>query len=282
MEINTLPSLKKCSKAIEKTKEYVAYIFTQTGKHIKAFHCDNAKEYISKDVCDYLSSNSIQLKLTAPYSPEQNGVVEHLNHTLIEHARAMLAAYNLPLFLWPEAVAYATYLKNQSPTCALSTAITPDKVQTLCNVTFIDGNIDSSEIPLSMPQLEGEIDYTADLLEKQGQIEPEAMPDPPTTQAPASNFSMPSTLTPILSQRPPASLPPAKAPRNISSAISQDNIILSPCTCKYAKPNSVLVGYALPALSDPISNNLLTVEDTKSCPDWTKWKQAMDEEMAQL
>jgi hypothetical protein len=253
----------------------------------------------------------------------------------------MLAAHNLPLFLWPEAVAYATYLKNRSPTRALGTAITPDeafwgkkpnvgmlqefgtpcevlqqhgknakigvktkgfiftglsdesrawryynpttrKIQTSRNVTFIDANIDSSEIPLSTPQLKGEIDYTADLLEKQGQNEPEATPDPPTTQIPASNFSTPSTLTPIPFQRPPASSPPAKAPRDISSAISQDNIVLGPRTRKYAKPDSVLVSYALPALSDPISNDPLTVQDAKSRPDWTEWKQAMDEEMAQL
>ncbi|KAJ3715719.1 hypothetical protein C8R42DRAFT_680113 [Lentinula raphanica] len=39
----------------------------------------------------------------------------------------MLAQYDLPLFLWPEAVAYAVFLKNRSPTRALAQDITPDE-----------------------------------------------------------------------------------------------------------------------------------------------------------
>jgi hypothetical protein len=104
--------MKKCTEVLQRMKDYNAYIHNQTGKHVRAFHCDNAKEYISKEIWDYFSSCGIRLELTAPYSPQQNGVAEHLNCTLIGHARAMLAARNLPLFLWPEAVAYATYLKN--------------------------------------------------------------------------------------------------------------------------------------------------------------------------
>jgi hypothetical protein len=104
--------MKKRSEVLDKIKEYEAYISTQTGKPVKAFHCDNAKEYISKEVRDYLGSKGIRLELTAPYSPQQNGVAERLNRTLIEHARAMLAAHSLPLILWPEAIAYATFSKT--------------------------------------------------------------------------------------------------------------------------------------------------------------------------
>jgi transposase InsO family protein len=100
--------MKKRTEVIDRMTEYNAYIFNQTGNHVKAFHCDNAKEYISKEVRKYLGSWGIRLELTAPYSPQQNGVAERLNRTLIEHARAMLAAHNLPLFHWPKAVAYAT------------------------------------------------------------------------------------------------------------------------------------------------------------------------------
>jgi hypothetical protein len=119
--------MKKRTEVLGRIKDYDAYIFTQTGKHVKAFHCDNAKEYISKDVRDYLGSRGIRLELTAPYSPQQNGAAERLNRTLVEHARAMLTAHNVPQFLWPEAIAYATYLKNRSPTRALGDKITPDE-----------------------------------------------------------------------------------------------------------------------------------------------------------
>jgi hypothetical protein len=63
----------------------------------------------------------------APYLPEENGITEHLNCTLAKHARAMLIAHHIPQFLWPEAITYATYLKNWSPTRALGDKITPDE-----------------------------------------------------------------------------------------------------------------------------------------------------------
>jgi hypothetical protein len=52
-------------------------------------------------------------------SPKQNGVAEHLNKTLEEHARTMLLAKDLPKFLWAEAVNYATWLKNHLPSRAI-------------------------------------------------------------------------------------------------------------------------------------------------------------------
>nr|GEX49874.1 hypothetical protein [Tanacetum cinerariifolium] len=47
-------------------------------------------------------------------SPQQNGVVERRNHTLIEAARTMLIYAQAPLFLWAEAVATACYIQNRS------------------------------------------------------------------------------------------------------------------------------------------------------------------------
>ena len=119
--------MKSRSEVIQKIQYYVQYILVQKRKHAKCFHCDNGKEYISAEVRRFLAEQGIRVELTAAYSPSQNGVAERLNRTLVEHARAMLAEHNLPLFLWPEAVAYATYLKNRSLTRALDDPITPDE-----------------------------------------------------------------------------------------------------------------------------------------------------------
>ena len=81
---------------------------------------DNAREFILSEFQEYLDSEGIILKTTSPYSPSQNGVAECLNRTLIEHARAMIIDSGLPKFLWEEAIAYACYLKNCSPTRATS------------------------------------------------------------------------------------------------------------------------------------------------------------------
>jgi hypothetical protein len=70
----------------------------------------------------YLKDQGIKRQLTVHHSPQQNGVAERLNCTLVEHARAMLLGRDIPKILWVEAINYATWLKN----CLLSQA-TPGK-----------------------------------------------------------------------------------------------------------------------------------------------------------
>jgi hypothetical protein len=52
-------------------------------------------------------------------TPEQNGVAERLNQTLIEHPRAMHYAADLPKFLWPESIQHTFWLKNHTSTYLL-------------------------------------------------------------------------------------------------------------------------------------------------------------------
>ena len=56
---------------------------------------------------------------TNPYTPEQNGVSERYNRTIMEATRTMLLHARLPLFFWAEAVNSAVYVRNCSPTTSL-------------------------------------------------------------------------------------------------------------------------------------------------------------------
>ncbi|GJT40861.1 retrovirus-related pol polyprotein from transposon TNT 1-94 [Tanacetum coccineum] len=60
------------------------------------------------------SSPRIEHQTSTPRTPEQNGVVERRNRTLVEAARTMLSASKLPLFFWAEAIATACYTQNRS------------------------------------------------------------------------------------------------------------------------------------------------------------------------
>src|ERR1700678_2145130 len=111
--------LKQKSEAFEKFKLYRSFVETQTGNKLKKLRADGGGEYLSKDFRNYLLENGIQQETTTPHSSAQNGIAERLNQTLVEHARAMLHHHQLPNSFWKEAVAYATYLKNRSPTRAL-------------------------------------------------------------------------------------------------------------------------------------------------------------------
>ena len=53
--------------------------------------------------------------MTTPYTPQQNGVAERKNRSIVEAAKAMIHDQSLPLHLWAEASKTAVYVQNRSP-----------------------------------------------------------------------------------------------------------------------------------------------------------------------
>ena len=87
----------------------------QTRKSVKILRSDNGGEYLSKEFDEYLTSEGILHQTSVPGSPQQNGLAERFNRTLMEMARSMIHGANLPKTLWGEAVHAANYLKNRCP-----------------------------------------------------------------------------------------------------------------------------------------------------------------------
>jgi hypothetical protein len=112
--------MKTRDSVLDRFKKYQARIWNQFQKRIQRLRCNNAKEFVQGEFRQYLDEQDIMLEPTAPYSPTQNGVAERLNCVLVKHARVMLIKSGLPKLLWEDAVAYACYLKNRSPICALN------------------------------------------------------------------------------------------------------------------------------------------------------------------
>ncbi|GJX08146.1 retrovirus-related pol polyprotein from transposon TNT 1-94 [Tanacetum coccineum] len=75
---------------------------------------DRGTEFLNKTLQAYFKEKGISHQTTIDRTPEQNGVVERRNHTLVEAARTMLLASKLPLFFWAEAIATACYTHNRS------------------------------------------------------------------------------------------------------------------------------------------------------------------------
>ncbi|GKA20999.1 retrovirus-related pol polyprotein from transposon TNT 1-94, partial [Tanacetum coccineum] len=75
---------------------------------------DNGTEFVNKTLSEYYDKVVISHETFVSRSPQQNGVVERRNHTLIEAARTMLIYSKALLFLWAEAVAIACYTQNRS------------------------------------------------------------------------------------------------------------------------------------------------------------------------
>ncbi|GKC48143.1 putative zinc finger, CCHC-type containing protein [Tanacetum coccineum] len=71
-------------------------------------------EFLNKTLHAFFKEEGIEHQTSTPRTPEQNGVVERRNRTLVEAARTMLSASKLPLFFWAEAIATACYTQNRS------------------------------------------------------------------------------------------------------------------------------------------------------------------------
>ncbi len=85
-----------------------------SGRKLKVLRSDTAKLFQ-----DYLNTEGLRHELTVPKTPQQNGVAERLNHTLMEMVRTMLVESKLDQRFWEEEISTAVYLKNHSPTKAV-------------------------------------------------------------------------------------------------------------------------------------------------------------------
>ncbi|MCO5611254.1 hypothetical protein L7F22_065506 [Adiantum nelumboides] len=116
--------LKAKSDVFAIFQHYVSMVENETGCKVQTLCTDRGGEYMSGAFKDFLGKKGIKHQCTMPYTPQQNGVAERKNRSLMEMARCMLKAKSLPHKLWMEAVACAAHVLNRCPTCALKT-ITP-------------------------------------------------------------------------------------------------------------------------------------------------------------
>jgi hypothetical protein len=77
---------------------------------------DNGGKFLSKKFDLYFAKCGIQRETSAPYSPQQNGVKERANKTIMECARSMILARRLKHEFWGEAVNTVVYIKKRCPT----------------------------------------------------------------------------------------------------------------------------------------------------------------------
>ena len=75
----------------------------ESGKKIKALRSDNGGEYVSQEFNNFCAVEGIKQELTTPRNPQQNGVAESKNRTIVGAAQTMLHDQGLPLHLWAEA-----------------------------------------------------------------------------------------------------------------------------------------------------------------------------------
>ncbi|GJT60447.1 putative ribonuclease H-like domain-containing protein [Tanacetum coccineum] len=94
-------------------KTFITGIENQINHKVKIIRCDNETEFKNNDMNQLCGMKGIKREFSVAITPQQNGVVERKNRTLIEAARTMLADSLLPTTFWVEAVNTACYVQNR-------------------------------------------------------------------------------------------------------------------------------------------------------------------------
>ncbi|XP_048623783.1 uncharacterized protein LOC125592576 [Brassica napus] len=116
LELLSKKEMVKGLPCINHPNQFKAHVEKKSGLKIKSMRYDRGGEFMSKEFLKYCEDNGIRRQLTVPITPQQNGVGERKNRTMLEMARSMLKSKKLPKELWAEAVACAVYISNRSPT----------------------------------------------------------------------------------------------------------------------------------------------------------------------
>ncbi|GJT95818.1 retrovirus-related pol polyprotein from transposon TNT 1-94, partial [Tanacetum coccineum] len=106
--------LKKKSDAADCIMSFIRKIETLNEVRVKELRSDNGTEFKNHKLEEFCDKKGISHNFSSPCTPEQNGVAERRNRTLIEAARIMLNSAKLPKQFWGEAVNTACYTQNRS------------------------------------------------------------------------------------------------------------------------------------------------------------------------
>jgi hypothetical protein len=128
--------LRQKSETFGKFKEFRALVEKQSGYQLKVLRSDGGGEYELKEFHDYCKHHGIKRQFTTRYTPQQNGIAERKNRTIMNMARSMLKGRNVSHEFWGDAVACAVHVMNRSPTKIVKNRV-PEKAWSgmTCNVS---------------------------------------------------------------------------------------------------------------------------------------------------
>lgn len=111
--------LKRKNEVFSAFKSFKAAAENKHGCKIQLLQTDNGTEYITNEFDEFLREKGIRRRLTITYTPEQNGIAERRNRTLVDMTRCLLKQSSLPLTFWAEAISTANYIRNRCPSKSL-------------------------------------------------------------------------------------------------------------------------------------------------------------------
>lgn len=132
--------LNEKSDARDAFKHFRAAVERDGANKIGTLRTDGGGEYDNGILLKHLANHGIKWEHSSPHSPEQNGLAERFNRTILDKVRAMLKQADLPPRYWAEAVAHAVHLYNRAPHRAI-TGVTPHEKYTGLRPDLADARI---------------------------------------------------------------------------------------------------------------------------------------------
>ncbi|GJT39763.1 zinc finger, CCHC-type containing protein [Tanacetum coccineum] len=108
--------LKHKHEVFDTFKVFQKEVENQLGKTIKSLRSDRGGEYMSQEFLDHLKKHGIIAHRIPPYTPQNNGVSERRNRTLLDMVRSMMSQTTLPKSFWDYALETAARILNMVPT----------------------------------------------------------------------------------------------------------------------------------------------------------------------
>lgn len=130
--------LKTKDEALPKFSEWKTLVENQTGKRLKCLRSENGLEFCNQKFDKLCSETGVKRHKTCPYTPQQNGVVERMNRSIMDKVRSMLTETGLGAEFWAEAASTAVYIINRSPNSSIKFEV-PE-------VRWTSGTIDYSHL----------------------------------------------------------------------------------------------------------------------------------------
>jgi transposase InsO family protein len=105
--------LQEKSHTQETLKGFLRRVQNEFGLRIKKIRSDNGTKFKNSQIEGFLEEEGIKHEFSSPYTPQQNGVVERKNRTLLDMTRTMLDEYKTSDQFWAEAINTACYAINR-------------------------------------------------------------------------------------------------------------------------------------------------------------------------
>jgi len=142
--------LHEKSEAFAMFRIFKACVEKESGAYITSLRTDRGGEFTSNEFEEFCKVQGISRQLTAAYTPQQNGVAERKNRTIMNMVRSMLVEKKVPKMFWPEAVKWSVHILNRCPTLAVQNK-TPEEawsgVKPTINFFRVFGCVAHAHIP---------------------------------------------------------------------------------------------------------------------------------------